>query len=438
MRHYITQDTSRTVALFLNDFDQEYADALEKLSSQLRRKLQGIVLVDSRVLHEGRNTPDTAKVFAQLSCDFDNPAELRRTIKKIENKLLLVTCSSERNQPYLKRLLPHVSALYGPTETSLEWATHKGQMRKLLEAYDEKLIPRVMAIKEYSDVAIHNLIQRLSFPVIIKPTGLAASMLVSKAHNIIELKAMLKSGFRIINDIYERDTGRGQPGFIVEEFIEGEMYSVDAYVDDIGTVMFLPLLRSKTAHSQGKDGFYIYQADSYTTLTAAEKHAGQEAAESAIHALGLRSCVAHVELFKTSHGWKIVELGPRAGGLRQDVYWVAYGIDHALNELRVKIGLKPQLAQEPIAYATTINIYPEQEGIITQIIGYEEALKNPSVYKLKLQAQPGELALLSGNGGKIIIRGVMHNKDLSELEKDAAYVRSILAVHTQPVEVLNA
>lgn len=429
--HNLITDNKKTIAVFINDFDQEFADGLKKLASQLGRELTGIILVDEQIKKEKRNTPDLHGEFKQLVCDFSDDVALRKVTKSIADSLLLVTCSGERNQTYLKRLLPHIPYINGPSESSLEWATHKARMRDMLGSFNSDLVPNVQTVTHNEEGQIREVLRRLTFPMIVKPTGLAASILVAKAHDEEELRKALENGFAVVHDVYDRDSGRGEPGFIVEEFIEGDMYSVDVYVNEKGTVWPLPLLRSTTAHNIGREGFYTCQDDSYLTIDEEEIARGHEAARQAIHALGLRSCVAHIELFHTNDGWKIVELGPRAGGLRQDVYMAAYGVDHAYNELRIKVGLEPEINVQPIAYITTVKIYPEKEGVITKIEGYEQALKNPSMFMLRKQAKPGDMALFSGNGGKIIVRGVLRNTDLAQLKKDTDFVWSTIKVLTK-------
>ena len=427
----LANNSDRNIAIFLNDFDQEYADALVKLSDKLGRPLRGVILVDTEVKANGRNVPDEDNIFEQIVCDFSDDKELRTFTRAIESQVLLVTCSSERNQPYLQQLLPHLPYIYGPTESSLEWATHKAKMRDMLGSYDSSLAPKVQHIESHSEEAIQKALTNLTFPMIVKPTGLASSMLVSKVNNETELRITLKEGFQVIGRIYRRDRGRGKPGFIAEEYIDGTMYSTDVYVNEQGTVWPLPLVRSRTAHSVGREGFYIYQADSHTELSGEEIDEGHIAASKAVHALGLRSCVAHVELFHTSNGWKIIELGPRAGGKRQYVYSIAYGIDHAYNELLVKIGLEPEISDQTIAYCTTINLYAENEGTITAIENFDEVRQHPSVYMLTMRAKVGDQALLSHNGGKLIADGVVWHTDLAQMQKDAEYVRSTIKISTE-------
>lgn len=428
---YLAKDKQRDTLVFLNDFDQEYADALVKLSKRLKRKLHGVILLDSTLKRSGRNVPDKAKLFEQIVCDFSSDVDLRKTIKKIEDKLLLITCSGDYNQPYMQKVLPHAPCLLGPSESSIDWTTHKGQMRTMLKSYDESLVPEVLVVEEYSEKIINTIVDTMSFPLIIKPTGLAASMLVSKVHDKRELKDVLSRNFELVHEVYEKYRGRGTPGFIVEEFIEGQLYSTDIYVSASGQVWHLPLFRVDTAHAVGKEGFYTYHTDTDVKLTRQEVADSQIATEKAVHALGLRASVAHVELFHTSQGWKIVELGPRAGGDRQDLYYLSYGVDHAYNEFLVKIGLEPEISTKLLAHSAKEHLLPEQEGVITAIEGIEEAGQLSSVYRMRQRAEIGEDAYLSENGGKVIVAAILHNKDLANLLLDVDKVRSLVKIVTK-------
>ncbi len=429
--NHLALDPNKNVAIFVNDFDQEFADALTKLGRTLHRPLRGIILVDKQVKRKRLNTPDKDGVFEQIVCDFADDAQLRSVIKDLQPNLLLVTCSAERNQPYLRQLLPHVPYTLGPTESSLIWATHKAKMRDLLRSYDSTLVPKAYSVYANWEDEIDSLLRTLTFPLIVKPTGLAASMLVSKVSTEQELRQKLTSGFSLIKDLYDRDLGRGEPSMIVEEFINGQMYSIDAYVNHQGEVWVLPFVKSTTAHSVGQEGFYIYQAHTHIKLSEEEVQAGYAATRSAIHALGLRSCVAHVELFLTADGWKIIELGPRAGGLRQDLYQTAYAIDHAYNELRIKVGLEPELPARHVAHSATFYIYPEKEGVIEAIEGIELARNHPSLYLLNQKANIGDTARFSQNGGTYVVRGLLTNPNLEALNQGLEEVRSLIKVTTR-------
>lgn len=425
------KDGAKNVAVFINDFYPELPVALEKLSKRLSRPLRGIMLIDKTAYEQGRYHPDNEHLFDEIVCDFTDPGALRATVRTFEENLLLVDATSERSQPYFKLVLPHVPYVLTPTESSLEWATHKGQMRALIGGYNSELVPRVRVVRDASEATISDVLSKLELPLIVKPTGLAASILVNKVSTESELRSTLKHSLKVIHDIYKRDAGRGEPELIVEEFIEGDMYSIDMYVNETGKTWCLPPIRSRTAHSLGKEGFYTYQNESFLEIDAATIAAGQAAAAEAVHALGLRSSTAHVELFHTKTGWKIIELGPRPGGYRQFMYGAAYGIDHAYNELLVKVGLEPEMNQTPIAHSLITNTYAEEEGVIIAIEGVEEARRIPSISTLLVHAKPGDVALPSGKGGKLIVDSEMSHVDQAQLLADADALRDRITIRVE-------
>lgn len=429
----LVADNNKNIVILINDYWPEYGIALDKLSKRLGRPLKGILLVDKHVQEAGKNFPDTSGRFETIVCDYSHLRSLSDALNPIADNVLLVASSSERNQPYLKKTIPHLPYVHGPSESSLDWSTHKATMRELMRSYKEVLAPKSETVHEHTEEDIQRVLNNLSFPLIVKPNGLAASILVNRANNEEELRGFLKTSFDVIDKVYDRDKGRGKPSILCEEFIEGDMYSVDSYVDSLGNVWSLPFVKVTTAYSIGKEGFYSYRLDSFHDLSEEDIKSGQETARDSILALGLRSSVAHIELFKTKDGWKIIELGPRAGGYRQDMYELAQGIDHAYNEFLVKIDLEPEVVPVKNAYCSCLNMYADEEGVITSIEGLEEAQKNPSVFRLTAWAKPGDLALNCGNGGKYVIDGVLHNDDLEQLNKDMQFVRNTIKIETKPV-----
>jgi biotin carboxylase len=427
----LADDTSKDVVLFINDYFPEYGDAFKKLSKKLNRPLRGIMLIDSTLKGLNQHIPDTEQLFEEIVCDFTSDAELRRVIKRFEDRLLLVSCSSESSQLDFQRVLPHVPYVLGPSEKSLEWATHKGKMRELIGAYNEDLVPKVQPVSSAVEGEIKKVMQELSFPMMVKPTGLSDSSLVAKVHNEQELRQTLHNSFTNIHEVYKKARGNGKPGVIVEEFIEGDVYSIDGYVNDDGKVWLLPLLRSKTGYNMGLEGFYIYQTETYLELTSEQKAAGHQAAEEAIHAVGLRSSVAHVELFHTKDGWKIIELGARPGAMRQEVYQVTYGVDHALNDLLLKVGVEPQINHRPIIHSMVFKIYAEEEGEVRVIEGADEVSQLPSVYSFQMFTKPGEVVRRNVNGGTVMAQGLLFGEQPEQLRKDVAYVRSMITVKTK-------
>ena len=428
-------DQSKDTVVFINDYYDEYGKAFYALAKRLGRPLKGIMLIDKALKASSQNHPAPAGEYTELICDFSNDAELRAAIKQFEARLLLVSCSAESSQMDFQRVLPHMPYVLGPSERSLEWATHKGKMRELLGAYDRRLVPAVQPVTDASDRELAKVVGSLTFPMIIKPTGLSDSTLVTKVHDEQELRMALHEAFAALQDTYKRNRGNGRPGIIVEEFMEGDLYSIDGYVNEYGRVWLLPLLRSKSAYHMGLPGFYIYQTETYHELTAEEDAAGRRAAEDAIHALALRSSVAHIELYHTMNGWKIIELGARPGALRQEVYKASYGVDHALNELLLKIGLSPDMSTGLRTHSMVFKIYPEAEGDVVAVEGIAEAKHHPSTYTIVQFVQPGDHILPSNQGGSVMVQGVLCNTDVTQLRQDVAQVRAGIKVQTKQATI---
>lgn len=434
----LANNPNKDIVLYINDYFEEYGKAFNKLSEKLGRPLRGIILVDKTLKQNNQNLPDTSHQFEEIVCDFRNDAEVRAAVRAIEDRLLLVSCSAESSQMDFRRVLPHLPYVLGPTEKSLEWATHKGKMREVIGAYNPDLVPKVQMVTSAEDEEVKKVLKNLSFPMIIKPTGLSDSTLVTKVHNRVELQRKLEKAFAVLQDIYKKNRGNGKPGIIVEEFMEGDLYSIDGYVDSEGKIWLLPLLRSKSAYQVGLEGFYIYQTETHHNLTAEEDKAGRKASEEAIKAVGLRSSVAHIELFKTSDGWKIIELGARPGALRQEVYEKSYGVDHALNELLIKIGLSPDVNNEAITQSMIFKIYPETSGVVKSLSGIKEAQHHPSLYKMMVFTKPGEKVLPNNKGGSVAVQGLLYNDDFRKLRDEVSYVRSIIKINAGNAAVSKA
>jgi len=213
--------------------------------------------------------------------------------------------------------------------------------------------------------------------------------------------------------------------------MQGEMYSTDAYVTHDGNIMCLPLVKVTTAHSVGLPGFYGYRRLLPVDLPGGEEEAAFAVAKSAIKALNLSSTTAHIELFLTPEGWKIIEVAARIGGYRDVLYREAYGIEHFYNDLAVRMGQQPVMPGAPIRHAAVLNIYAEDEGYIESIEGLPAAREVPSVIYLEAHAKRGDLALFAGNGGDLIVDGVLSNEDPDQLRKDIARVRELVKIKLQ-------
>lgn len=419
---------SRDTILTINVVEPALVRAVKLLGRDIGEDLKGLVLVDRAYADHHRRPKDNTNLFQEVICDFNNPNELQEVLKPHTDRILAATCRYEESVQPFRKVIPFVPYIYTPSPESLLWSTEKPLMRDRLHAYDSRLVPRYQYM-EYDDLDhLDELVRDFRFPVVIKPAGLSKSLLVSRCDDLATLRERLGFAFRVIRDVYARDRYPGKPAVLVEEMMQGDMYSVDAYVTHDGRVFCLPPVKVITAHAAGLPGFYGYERRIPSGLSDNEIGDAYDTAKAAIRALNLRSTTTHTELYLTAEGWKVIEIAARIGGYREILYREAYGIEHFCNDLLIRMGQDPVISDEPIGQAAVLNIYAEREGTIQSISGIEEARQLASVLHIAAHASPGDQAVFSTNGGELIVDVILSNTDTDQLEKDIKAVRDLVNI----------
>ncbi|MGM0482309.1 MAG: ATP-grasp domain-containing protein [Patescibacteria group bacterium] len=384
-----------------------------------------------------QNKPKTKKQEGLLEmydvairCNLDSPKAITQAIKPYENELLAITCRGEGNIPAFQKVIPHVPYLRTPTTESLEWSTNKLKMRRRFNAYDHNITPKFTVVQDSQEKSLKKIEEKVGFPLIIKPVGLASSLLVSVAYYPEELEQSLKKTLRKIQKIYKEMNGRGEPEVLVEQFIDGNMYSVDAHIGSRGAVYFNPFVHIKTGRSVGFDDFFGYQQSTPAGLNKNSIKEAQEVSIKAIRALKLRSTTAHIELLQTEKGWKVIEVGPRMGGFRHLMYKLSYGINTAANDIAVRIPKKLCIPKREKGYTTVLKTYSKKEGAIKSITGVKKVQELKSFYSIKVNKKVGDKAIFAKNGGKEILRVTLFNEDQSELLADVRRYEKMIKVKT--------
>lgn len=360
----------------------------------------------------------TEKFDPIIYCDFNDRDSIIKNLKKFEGKIKAATCRSEGNIPDYRKVISHLPYIKSPSTKSLIWTTNKTAMRKMLRAYDKNISPKFTLVTDTTMKTVKKIEKDLQFPVICKPAGLAASVFVSIAYHSDELQDILKKIFKNINKMYKRDGGRGEPQVLVEQFIEGELYSTDGYVTSRGKIYFSPFVHIKTGRSIGFDDFFGYQQMTPTKLNKTSIASAEIVATKAVRALGLRSSTAHIELLKTEDGWKVVEVGPRLGGFRNTLYKLAFGIDSTLNDILIRIPKAPIIPKKTKGYAAALKIFAKEEGKIDSIKGLKKIKELKSLQNMIQNKKAGDVVKFAKNGGKSVMNLTFFNKERSKLLAD--------------------
>jgi biotin carboxylase len=410
----------RDTILFVGSYLESQKKAMMKLSETANKKLVAVVLIDKTALNPNVVTKvnkGEPQVIV-LQCNVSSGLSIQKALLPYKHRLISATCRSESNIPYFKKIIPHVPYLNTPTETSLEWATDKIRMRRLLSGYDKTISPKFLVAQNSSVETINKIEKTVGFPLIIKPAGLAASLLVTLCYHREELEVALAKTVRKVRSIYKKKNGRGEPQILVEEFMEGSMYSIDSYVNQRGVVYHTPLVHVRTGRAVGFEDFFGYMRLTPVKLRSQNIEPAKRVAEKAIEALNIRSTTCHIELMRTEDGWKIIELGPRIGGFRHEMYELSYGINHSLNDILIRVPKKPIISKKIKGYTAVLQFYSKEKGRLVKIEGVNKIRKLESFKRVNFKKNVGDICDFARNGDDPVFDIVLFNKDRSRLLAD--------------------
>jgi len=416
----------KNTILFINDAPSTAIEAVKKYAKKLKRPLQVALLRD--VKQPKRDHIEGVDYL--ITTDINKPLKVSKAILELEDSLLAVVCRSDKNVADFANVVPFVPYLRTPTSESLEWSVDKIAMRQRFQSYHKKITPKYTVVHDAGKTSIKKIKDKVGFPLIIKPAGLGASLLVTICFHEEELEESLRKIFRKIKALYKHDNRKEEPKVLVEEFMEGEMYSVDAFVTSRGKVTFCPFCHIKTGRAIGFDDFFGYQQMTPTLLKRVSLAEAEEVAKQGIHALGLRSTSAHVELMHTANGFKIIEIGPRIGGFRHQLYELAYGFDHSLNDILIRVPDKLIISKKQRGYSVAMKFFARREGRLKQLSGLKRIKELKSYVSLKQNKKAGDYCRFAKNGGRSVVNLIMFNPSRSELLADIRRVEKLLQIVT--------
>jgi len=426
-----TAKNQRDLILFIGRVYGYMLESITAYEKKHKRKFRVGVIYDPKQGLPG----NTKRILDQLdvieTCDPRSETSIHKALKEHKESLFSVVVRGDDGIPMQKRMIPHIPYMPSPTAASLKWATEKISMRERLRDYNTDLTPSFMVVHEVNPKILRQIEEKVSFPLIVKPSGLGASRLVSICYHKEELDTVLKKCFKTIKAVYKETQGRGEPEVLVEAYMEGSMYSIDGYVDAKGRISFCPAVYVKTGKEVGFDDFFGYRQMSPTILKKDNIERLEATAAQSVHALGLRSTSVHIELIRSEHGWKIVELAPRVGGFRHQMHKHTHGIDHTMNDILIRAGEKPIIPKKLKGYAVAMKFFAKKEGKLKRIVGIKKIKELKSLKKLIVNKQAGDSCKFAKHGGSSVFNIIMSNADRSKLLADIRRLEQTIDIQTK-------
>ncbi|MBP9731927.1 MAG: ATP-grasp domain-containing protein [Candidatus Magasanikbacteria bacterium] len=405
--------------------------AIRSYEKQSKRKFRIALLFD---IKEKRNVPtdDIIKnIDLVLSCNTLSESAIQETLLPYEDELLAISCRGEDYIEMFARIIPFVPYLRTPTSESLRWASDKLLMRRRLFTYNKKITPAYTVVTDTTKASLEKIEQKVGFPLVVKPTGLAASRLVTICFHKEELETSLKKVFKKINALYQETGGNWTPQVLVEQFMDGEMYSIDGYVSARGKVQFVPLVHIQTGRTIGFDDFFGYIQMTPTNLNKESIDIARGVAREAVHALALRSTAVHIELMKTEGGWKVIEIAARQGGYRHHMYDYSYGINHTMNDILIRIPEEVHIKRKTKGYTAYMKFFAKKEGRLTKLTGVKRAQELKSFKEISVNKKITDMCTYAKNGGTSVFNILLFNSEKSELLADIRRLEQMVEIEVQ-------
>ncbi len=310
-----------------------------------------------------------------------------------------------------------------------EACTDKYLMRSLFAKAPEKISPAFMTVTSEEDV--REFADKHGFPIILKPANLAKSLLVTKSNSLEELIHNYHHSTELLQNTYNKYASNRTPKLIIEEFMEGSIHSVDAFVGSDGIPHILDeVVDYQTGYDIGYDDNFHYSRILPSKLSQSDQSALRHCADIGIRALGMKNSPAHVEIIMTSDGPRIVEIGARNGGYRDRMHMIANGIDITGAAISLALGNTPSVTATKNSPCAVLELFPKNPGSFVGIQNEEILRALPSLNYLSIKVTPGEHVDKSSNGSKMCAIIILANDDQASFDQDLAYVNDNVRVLT--------
>lgn len=236
-------------------------------------------------------------------------------------------------------------------------STDKGEM---IKAFEQNGVEHPWYYIAYDENDFDKILDKVSFPCIMKPTDSSGSRGVV----LVRDKEELKNEYS-----YTKNSSRGG-AVIVEEYMVGSEVSVEVMAVG-GTPHVLQVTDKLTTGAP----HFVEMGHSQPSNHGDENvNKIKDLAIRAVKAVGIEDGPAHVEIMLTQDGPKMVELGARMGGdcITTHLVPLSTGIDMIKATIETACGRKPDIEQK-FEKGSAIRYFDVPNGTIKAIDGVEEA-----------------------------------------------------------------
>lgn len=307
--------------------------------------------------------------------------------------------------------------------------TDKEIMRDLFAKAPIHISPDFTVIKSVNE--LQKFADSHEFPLILKPANLAKSLLVTKNNDLTELLENYETTISQVDEVYRKYAPHRKPKLLVEEFLDGSIHSVDAFIGPDGEPRVLEqVVDYQTGYDIGYDDNFHYSRLLPSKLAPKVIEDIRKVAALGCRSLGMKNSAAHIEIILTKNGPKLVEIGARNGGYRERMHGLANGIDIIGASLDVAVGRQFNISAVRNDPCAVLELFPKFSGEFSHISNQQKLEKLPSLAYFNLKVKPGSLVGKAANGHKMCAVIMLHNQNKEQFKNDLEFVNKHVYVET--------
>jgi len=303
----------------------------------------------------------------------------------------------------------------------------KKVQREMLLKYNKDITVNYLKFNDIKKINIHKILNNFKFPFMIKPSSWSSSTWVYKINNNKEFEKAIKTLNIIMNDRIKNNKSYNEK-IIIEEYIDGKMYTIDYFVNEKQKIYLTKPVRTYTLQDEYNiDDFWITKEILWRKI---EKEIDQKQlekfVEDNIKACWIRNTFVHHE-FKLTSKWqlKTIELNWRIGGFRTNMYKNAYGL------LPLEFLFNKKIKSKFKQYYMFIWLFPiEEKDLIYKWLKktfINNIKKLPSFLNINIKkTMIGQKIWFTKNWYKFFWTIELVNKDYDQLKDDYNFIKNNL------------
>ena len=387
-----------------------------ELIKQLKERGITTVLADGSPKAVARPYAD---IFYHVNI-FDIPA-VREIAEKEKVDFLITVCADQ-----VLLVVAEVSEMLGlPCYIDYKTAQDVSDKIRMKRLFKETGIPTTDYVE--TDKLDYDAIQKLQYPLVVKPVDAYSSKGVRKAVNREELEQYYAEAQKISRS----------GGVIVEEFFEGEEISVDAFVVD-GKAHVLTVTNSDKI--KYKDRFVIFRGRYPTHISDALFREIENIAQKVADAFGLVNAPVLIQLLHNGEQVSVLEICARTGG---NMKWLlikhSCGVDVISATIDITLGLTPDLEKHDTGNRIVVNdfIYCKP-GVFDHFEGFDEMVAQGYInefYPTRIKGT--EFFGANNSGDRIAGMNIVAGSVEEFNEKERIILQSVKAIDTDGNDMIR-